>query len=173
MKAPWSSPASLPWASRQIICLACLILAGVMSPSRAQDAPNESGSATQLSPAEKKFQESLTGATFGGRWCAVKDGKLEQEFEDHYTLHSAKKIGGDKWLIYARVEYGKRDVTVPIPVQLAWAGDTPVIVVKETPIPGLGTYSARVLIFGDTYAGVWSGDDHGGQLHGVITRPSK
>jgi len=139
----------------------------------AQSKTNDSPAGPTLSAAEKKLQETLTGATFAGRWCMVKAGKLEQEFEDHYTLHSAKKLGGDKWLIYARVEYGGRDVTVPVPVQIHWAGDTPVIALTKTSIPGLGTYSARVLIFEDTYAGTWSADDHGGQLHGVIKRTAK
>jgi hypothetical protein len=43
-----------------------------------------------------------------------------------------------------------------------------VITVDETPIPGLGSYTARVMIYRDHYAGFWSGKDHGGHLFGVI-----
>ena len=46
---------------------------------------------------------------------------------------------------------------------------TPVIVVDKVPVPGGGTYSARVLIYEKTYAGTWTGGDHGGLLNGVIT----
>jgi hypothetical protein len=37
-------------------------------------------------------------------------------------------------------------------------------------IPGLGTYTARVLIYRGQYAGTWSGGDHGGELWGRIEK---
>ena len=38
-------------------------------------------------------------------------------------------------------------------------------------IPNLGTYTARVLFYGDQYAGTWSaGADHGGHLWGRIEK---
>jgi len=54
-------------------------------------------------------------------------------------------------------------------VHVKWAGDTPVIVLDKVGIPGAASYSARVLIYEKTYAGTWSGGDHGGLLNGVIT----
>ena len=62
------------------------------------------------------------------------------------------------------------DLTVPVPVQVKWAGNTPVITVEKVAIPGLGTFSARVLLDGVRYAGTWSHDDKGGHLFGVIER---
>jgi hypothetical protein len=41
-----------------------------------------------------------------------------------------------------------------------WAGDTPVIIVDNIGFPGTAKYSARVMIFGDTYSGTWSAGDH-------------
>ena len=78
---------------------------------------------------------------------------------------------GDRWLFVARVEFGGKDVAVPIPLDVKWAGDTPVITLTDLTIPGLGTYTARVLIFRDHYAGTWSGGGHGGHLWGRIERP--
>ncbi len=122
---------------------------------------------------EKRFQETLSNCVFDGRWCLVEKGKLTEEYHDKYTIQGVAKSGNDVWLVYARVQYGGKDLTVPIPVQLKWAGDTPVITLDKVSVPGLGTYSARVLLYDNTYAGTWSAGDHGGMLHGVIQKPGK
>lgn len=116
-----------------------------------------------------KFKATMTKATLTGRWCMIKDGKLGPEKEDKYTILSVTKIGGDYWTINARIQYGKQDITAPIPVVVKWAGDTPVIIVDDFGLPGSGSYSARLLIYENTYAGTWTGGDHGGLMNGVIT----
>jgi len=73
---------------------------------------------------EGKFKAMLTKATLTGRWCSIKDGALGPEKEDKYTIIGASKVGGDAWIINARVQYGKKDFVAPIPVQVKWAGDT-------------------------------------------------
>ena len=118
---------------------------------------------------EAKFKATLTKATMAGRWCSIKDGVLGPEKEDKYTIVGVTKLGGDNWVISARIQYNKKDMVAPIPVQVKWAGDTPVIVVDKLQYPGGGTYSARVLVYDKTYAGTWSGGDYGGLLNGVIT----
>lgn len=131
--------------------------------------PKESATAS-MSEAEKKFQNTLANCTFKGRWCLIKDGELGEEREDKYTILRASKTGGDNWLIFARVQYNNKDVTVPIPVQLKWAGDTPVITLDNMAIPNLGTYSARVVVHDNSYAGNWSAGDHSGMLYGLIEK---
>src|ERR1043166_7592848 len=133
-------------------------------PNTAPEKPKQTQEELELA-----FKTTLTKATLTGRWCLVQDGKLSQEKEDKYTITGVSKIGGDMWLIHARIQYGKKDVTAPVPVQVKWAGDTPVIVVDKIPIPGSGTYSARLLIYEKTYAGTWSGGDHRGLMSGLIT----
>lgn len=118
---------------------------------------------------EARFKATLTKATLSGRWCTVEEGRLGPEKKDRYTINSVAKIGPDVWLINARIQYGGTDMVAPIPVQVKWAGDTAVIIVDKFAIPGSSTYSARVLIHENTYAGTWSGEDHGGLLSGVIT----
>ena len=118
---------------------------------------------------EAKFKATLTQATLSGRWCGIKEGKLTPEKEDKYTILGVSKLGNDSWLIHARIQYGQKDITLPLPVQVKWAGDTPVITVDNLAIPGGGAYTARVLIYDKTYAGTWSGGDHAGLLNGVIT----
>jgi hypothetical protein len=119
---------------------------------------------------EAKFKATMTKATMAGRWCSVKEGKMGAEREDKYSIVGVSKIGGEAWIIQARIQYNQKDIIAPIPVKVKWAGDTPVITLDNVPVPGGGEYSARVLVYGDTYAGTWSGGDHGGLLNGIITQ---
>ena len=100
------------------------------------------------------------------------DGAEETRLErEEYAITGAVKLGnGDYWALTSRIKYGDVDLTVPVPVQVKWAGDTPVITVDSVKIPGLGTFSARVLLDGARYAGTWSHDEKGGHLFGVIER---
>jgi len=119
---------------------------------------------------EAAFKTNLTKATLSGRWCAIQGDKLSPEKDDKYTIVSVNKLGGEAWIINARIQYGNKDFVAPIPVQVKWAGDTPVITLDDVGMPGgKTTYSARVLIYNKTYAGTWSGGDHAGLLNGVIT----
>ena len=119
---------------------------------------------------EAKFKATLTKATMSGRWCGIKDGKLTPAKEDKYTIVSVNKLGGEAWIIQSRLQYGDKDFTVPIPVLVKWAGDTPVITVDGMAMPGgKMAYSARVIVYDRTYSGNWSGGDHAGLMNGVIT----
>ena len=119
---------------------------------------------------EAKFKKTLTDATMVGTWYLVTDGKAGEPTADKYTITGATKLFGENWLIHARVQYGKADFTAPFPVKVKWAGDTPVITLDEVGIPGGAKFSARVLIYGGTYAGTWSGGGHGGLMSGVIAK---
>ena len=125
---------------------------------------------TDQAELEKKFKELLTDCVFDGHWCVVNDGKLSDEKSEKYTITGVTKSGQDVWLIYAKIQYRGKDMNVPVPVQLKWAGDTPVITLDKVSIPGMGTYSARVLVFDKTYAGTWSAGNHGGMLHGLVKK---
>ena len=156
-------------------------LALVLAPRlslRAQDTPKKGGAAAPSAEAkpklsqeelEAKFKATMTKATLAGRWCGIKEGKLTPEKEDKYTVVSVNKVGGEAWIIHARIQYGNKDFVAPIPVQVKWAGDTPVITLDNVGLPGGNSYSARVLVYGQTYAGTWSGGDHAGLLNGLIT----
>lgn len=126
--------------------------------------------ATNQAELEKNFKELLTDCVFEGHWCMVNNGKLSEEKSEKYTITGATKSGQDVWLIYAKIQYRGKEVSVPVPVQVKWAGDTPVITLDKVSIPGMGTYSARVLVFDKTYAGTWSAGDHGGMLHGLVQK---
>lgn len=134
------------------------------------------GAAAQAKPSqeelEKKFGEMLSGATLKGSFTVTgKDGAPKAE---KYTLGKvAKTANGDYWLFQARIQYGENDVTLPLTLQVKWAGDTPVIIVDKLPVPPLGVYTARVMFYGNQYAGTWDGGDHGGQLFGEVVPAEK
>ncbi len=117
---------------------------------------------------EKQFEETMSGATLVGTFTLGKpDGKLNEE---KYTIESVKKLKNGKWQFKSRIQYGGKDMTVPLALDVQWAGDTPVITLTDMPVPGFGTFTSRVLIYRGEYAGTWSGGDHGGHLFGRIIK---
>ena len=115
---------------------------------------------------EAQFEKMMTGAVMVGH--STLDGKEGLSGEERYSIDRVAKIGGDTWMFQARMKLGEHEIPLPIPVTIKWAGDTPVIEVTDMAIPGMGSYTARVVLYRDHYAGTWSGKDHGGQLFGNI-----
>ena len=122
---------------------------------------------------EQRFQEALSGATLAGHYTVsgAKNGALPKE--EKYTIAKVSKLKDDLWIFQVRIQYGDHDVQLPLPLRVKWAGDTPVITLDKTPVPGLGTFSARVLIYDDKYAGTWGAADHGGLIFGRVIAPEK
>ncbi len=128
---------------------------------------------------EQRFAKTLTGATLKGSWQMTGEqglaGKapLSKPREDKYTIVSVHKQEDDWWLFNARIEFGENDLTLPIRLRVVWAGDTAVITVDDFGFPGIGLYSARVMIYGNFYTGVWYGTNYGGVMSGQIVRSEK
>ena len=117
---------------------------------------------------EQKFQQMMSGVTLIGHSASLTDESVAGE--EKYVIEKVSKLRGETWLFHVRMQYGSHDIPVPLPVTIKWAGDTPVITITNLTIPGLGTYTARVLLYEDQYAGTWSSKDHGGQVFGKIVR---
>jgi hypothetical protein len=118
----------------------------------------------------KKLADYLTGAKLTGHFTVA--GKEMKELPaEEYTIVSAEKTDeGEYWLLRARIKYGGKDTTVPVPIEILWAGKTPVLTLDNITLPGLGTFSTRVVLNDDKYAGTWQHDKVGGHLFGTITR---
>lgn len=145
----------------------------VSSLATAADPPAQSPPAKPIpskEELEKQFSEMLSGATMVGRFTDDKQPADKPLTEDRYTLGKVSKLKDDTWLFETRIQYGDHDVTVPLPLEVKWAGDTAVITLTDMNIPGLGTFTSRVLIYRNEYAGTWRGANHGGQLFGKIVR---
>jgi hypothetical protein len=122
---------------------------------------------------EAAFAEKMSGATLLGRFTVddVPDALPQAEA---YRLGEVRKLEqGDDWRFESEIEYGDKKFNLPIVVQVKWAGDTPVITLTDMPVPLMGTFTARVVVYGDRYAGIWDGGDHGGQMFGRVVAGSE
>jgi hypothetical protein len=164
--------------------IAVLWLVASMSTTWAADEPKSASPETgpaEASPAidqaelEKKFAENLSGVVFSGSYSVTTRGEEKPAQMEKYTIQRVSKVKDrdDYWLFAARIQYGKNDLTVPLTLQVKWAGDTPVITLTDLTIPGLGTFTSRVMIYGDRYAGTWQHDKTGGHLWGKIEKIDK
>ena len=120
-----------------------------------------------MSPAEREFQESMSAVVLEGQ--ATIDGR-DGVREDRYEIEKIEKQADGKWLFYVKVNMQGQEMTVPFPLDVVWAGDTPVITLTDQALPGRGTYTARVLVYRGEYAGTWSGDDGGGKVFGRVVK---
>ena len=119
----------------------------------------------------KEFEKAMTGVKLVGHFTV--DGKNGQSKEE-YTIQTVKKLPqGDLWMFTARVKYGGTNLVVPMPLPVKWAGNTPVISMKNLKIPLLGTFSAQVVLDGNRYAGTWQHGKVGGHMYGQIVKVKK
>jgi hypothetical protein len=143
-----------------------LLLFGLTSPMSAIAQATDDADGTQPKiELLRDFEQKMNDARFVGSYTDLA-GELQEE---EYQIKEAKKLeAGDLWLFTARIRYGETDMTVPIPLAVKWAGETPVITLDDVTLPGLGTFSAHVVVDGDRYAGTWQHDEQGGHLFGSI-----
>ncbi len=119
-----------------------------------------------------KFREAMNGVRFEGYFTV--DGSQKPPVQEVYEIHEVRKFGeGDLWIFTARIKYGKKEVTLPMPLPVKWIGELPVISMRNLSIPGLGVFSAHVVIDEGKYAGTWGHGNAGGHLYGKITRISE
>jgi len=160
-------PHRLPLFAASILCTIAVMVA---TAAVAQSPPAPAAAPAQAER-EADLAAMLRGATLEGQFTITSPGhdatKLSRE---KYTLGDVKKLDGNLWLIPTRIQYGEKDLQVPITLPIQWAGDTPVVVVDNIGIPGLGAVSARVMFFADHYAGYWQHGAASGNLFGTIHR---
>ncbi|MCA9079671.1 MAG: hypothetical protein KDA58_03890 [Planctomycetaceae bacterium] len=133
-----------------------------------QVSPVDAERQKELSPQDRKFQEMLSNVVMAGAFTI--DGREgDAPKAERYTIRSATKVNATRWLITSQITYGKYDVAVPVPVEVQWAGDTPMIQVTNLSIPLLGEgFSARVLFYEGRYAGTWQHGKVGGHMFGRL-----
>jgi hypothetical protein len=115
---------------------------------------------------ETQFEQMMAGAVLVGH--STLDNREGLSREERYSIDRVTQIGGGVWMFQARMKLSDHEIPLPIPVTIKWAGDTPVITITDMSIPGMGSYTARVVLYRNRYAGTWSGKDHGGELFGSI-----
>ncbi|MEZ6040905.1 MAG: hypothetical protein R3C20_10385 [Planctomycetaceae bacterium] len=120
---------------------------------------------------EKAFSEQMAKSVMIGAFTV--DGKEDDKplKEERYEIESVVKTGDNYWTFTARVKYGNTDVKLPITVPMEWAGDTPMVLLTDATLPGLGSaFSARVLFHDGRYAGTWQHGKVGGHMFGRIEK---
>lgn len=152
-------------ASARIAAIALVLASGV---AHGQQAQNEAEQASR----EAAFARLMSGARMVGSFTASDAAPGSPPQADGYDLVQVSKVEGtlSQWRFEARIAYGGGHFSLPLVVDVLWAGDTPVITVTDMAIPLLGTFSARVVIHDEQYAGTWKGAGHSGQLFGVLER---
>jgi hypothetical protein len=149
-----------------------LIAASAAAAQEKEPGKKPSGELPDQAALERKFEKQMRNVTLVGHFT-VDGEKTDKLKEERYTITKVTKVEGETWIFQARIQYGDHDVSLPLPLTVRWAGDTPVVTVTDVGIPFLGTYTARVVFYGDKYAGTWNGKDHGGHLFGKIERMEK
>jgi hypothetical protein len=132
------------------------------------------GFASRVDPAtltdlERQFTERMRDSTMSGFFTIA--GREDRPARpDRYDISSVEKVGDDRWRFNARIRYGDNDVTLPVTVTMRWLDDTPMIMLTDFTIPSMGTFSVRLLFYGDRYAGTWQHEKVGGHMFGRITK---
>jgi hypothetical protein len=142
--------------------------------ARAQPAAREGGRerSAGASSRERQFKTMLTGKVLRGTWqmCGEEGLKgkapLSPPRPERYEIERVSKASDDYWVLTARIQYADRDARIPVTVRVVWAEDVAIITLDERALPGLGTYSARVMVHRGFYSGTWFGKNYGGVLSG-------
>jgi hypothetical protein len=126
---------------------------------------------SSLTEAERRFAESMRDASLVGTFNLASDEKGTLH-PDRYDISSVQKVGDDLWQFNATMSCCGLDgsTAVPIVVPMRWIGDTPVILMTDTSLPGMGTFTVRLLFYGDHYAGFWQHGPNGGHMIGRIEK---
>ena len=154
----------------RMIAIAAIAALGWSSASQAQEPASSQKPGPEMQARYDQLAKVLSGSKFAGRFTVsgAEDEPLTKE--EYHILECRKLDEGNLWMITARIKYGNKDVTVPLPVPIEWAGSTPVIAMNDFVVPLMGTFDAAVVLDLDQrkYAGTWSHDDVGGHLFGDI-----
>ena len=128
---------------------------------------------------EQAFVELMKDAVLVGNFTVNREKKEgdagkeggRQPSPERYGIKSIQKVGESQWLVNSQIKYGKLDVTVPVPVDVHFANDTPVLSVTDLTIPLVGSeFTARVMFFDNQYAGTWRHGKVGGLMYGRVEK---
>jgi hypothetical protein len=122
-----------------------------------------------LPPAERAFAQRMRNVTLVGTFTT--DGRAGRPpSADRYEIASVEKVGENSWRFNAKMDCcgPAGQGGLPIVVPMHFVGDTPVIMMTDTTLPGIGTFTVRLFFYGDRYAGTWQHGAAGGQMSGRI-----
>jgi hypothetical protein len=122
-----------------------------------------------LTEVERQFTERMRDVTMIGSFTvAGREDRVPRS--DRYDISSVEKVGDDLWRFTAGMQCCGVKGAIPIVVPMRWNGDTPMIMMTDTSLPGLGTFTVRLFFYGDRYAGTWQHGAVGGSMSGRIEK---
>lgn len=153
-----------------VFAVLCVLTIGVRPVWSDPQPPESAAPAPESRQAElyQAFSKKLSGAALVGEFSVSGRETERPPSPERYELDSVTPLEDDDWMIVARIKYAKYDVKVPLRLKVYWADDTPVISLTDFSILGLGTFTARVMFYGDRYVGTWQHGAVGGHMWGHI-----
>jgi hypothetical protein len=125
---------------------------------------------SSLSEAERAFTERMHDVVLVGTFTV--SGRDRPPRTERYEIASVEKVGDDLWRFNAKMDCCGLNGGIPIVVPLRFVGDTPMIMMTDTSLPGIGSYTVRLFFYRDRYSGTWQGDKAGGLMSGRIEKKS-
>jgi len=125
---------------------------------------------SSLSEVERAFAERMHDVTLTGSFTVA--GRDRPARPDSYEIASVEKVGEDLWRFNASMQCCGINGHVPIVVPMRFVGDTPMIMMTDTSLPGIGTFTVRLFFYGDRYSGTWQHGKVEGQMSGRIEKTS-
>ena len=92
---------------------------------------------------------------------------------DRYEISSVEKVGPDLWRFNAKMDCCGVTGAIPVVVPMRWIGDTPVIMMTDTSLPAVGTFTVRLFFYRDRYTGTWQHGETGGDMSGRIEKKAQ
>jgi hypothetical protein len=128
-----------------------------------------------LSDVERQFTERMRDVRLVGTFTVIGRERREAEGgggprEDGYEISSVEKVGDNLWRFNAGMQCCGVKGQIPIVIPMRFVGDTPMIMMTDTEIPGVGTFTVRLFFHGDTYSGTWQHGKVGGHMSGRIVK---
>ena len=155
-------------------CVLAAMVALAVSPSLADDKKAEAKSPVSMNEKEQAFADLMQDAVLVGNFSVNRErpGKDPSKLTpERYGIKSITKKSGNEWTVNSNIKYGQLDVTVPVPVEVHFANDTPVLCVTDLSIPLVGEgFTARVMFFDNQYAGTWRHGKVGGLMYGRVEK---
>ena len=103
-------------------------------------------SSSSLPDTERAFSERMRDVVLVGSFTVA--GRDRPPKADRYEISSVERVGDDLWRFNAKLDCCGISGPVPIVVPMRFVGDTPMIMMTDTSLPGIGT------LFGQTYSTV-------------------
>jgi hypothetical protein len=125
-----------------------------------------------LTDAERQFAERMRDVSLVGSYTSAgREGRPPRA--DRYDISSVEKVGTELWRFNAKMDCCGVSSAIPVVVPMRWIGDTPMIMMTDTSLPGFGTFTVRLFFYGDRYSGTWQHGTRGGLMAGRIEKQTR